>query len=180
LFSLFAAWFPDGATLFRPYWVEGEGEGEGEDEGEGTQGNNPADARIEALRNSFDGSSLARRVTSFEENNNLQAGLFDPLLKLYQLDLKLSQFALVVFALEFSARLDIIMGTCPTVCAFAVGPHWLPKFPGVKKLAKLLTVSTLRRKARGSGTPGSCARDEGGPLATELQDLVAKHLALRW
>ena len=28
--------------------------------------------------------------------------------------------------------------------------------------------------------PGSCARDEGGPLVAGLQDLAAKRLALRW
>lgn len=35
------------------------------------------------------------------------------------------------------------------------------------------------RSAWGSA-PGSCTRDEGGPLAAGLQDLAAKRLALRW
>jgi len=37
-----------------------------------------------------------------------------------------------------------------------------------------------RRKFNAEGAPGSCARDEGGPLVAGFQDLAAKHLALRW
>ena len=40
--------------------------------------------------------------------------------------------------------------------------------------------AVVASKSIWESAPGSCARDEGGPLVAGLQDLAAKRLALRW
>ena len=66
------------------------------------QRHHPANARIEALGNPFDGAALSRRVASFEDDDYLQALVMNPLLKLDQLDLKPVHRLLVFFLAEVS------------------------------------------------------------------------------
>jgi hypothetical protein len=49
----------------------------------------------------------------------------------------------------------------------------------IRTIEKNLSLMVASRSIWESA-PGSCTRDEGGPLVAGLQDLAAKRLALRW
>jgi len=59
------------------------------------QRHHPERARADPFRERPDGSSFSGTVTPFEHDDDAQALLFDPALKVAQLDLQLSQFLLV-------------------------------------------------------------------------------------
>ena len=66
------------------------------------------------------------------------------------------------------------------VCAADFGQDCDPNGHTSNDLCLLFALPLMLSKAQVSRAPGSCARDEGGPLAAGLQDLAAKRLALRW
>ena len=59
--------------------------------GRRSEGDHATDAWIEALGDALDGTALAGGVASFENNDDAEPLVLDPLLELYQLDLKICQ-----------------------------------------------------------------------------------------
>ena len=57
------------------------------------EGNDPGDARVEALGDSLDGATLAGGVTAFEQNDHLLLCLDNPVLQLDQLRLETEELA---------------------------------------------------------------------------------------
>jgi hypothetical protein len=55
------------------------------------QGRDPADPRIEALRDPLDDPALSRRVAALEEDHDLELLLHDPVLQFHQLALQAKQ-----------------------------------------------------------------------------------------
>ena len=62
----------------------------------GTEGNNAANARIQALRDSLDGSALTGGISALEQHDHLQAAVADPLLHLDEFNLQAPQLLVVV------------------------------------------------------------------------------------
>ena len=65
------------------------------------QGDEPEDARADALGDRADGAALACGIASFEDHDDTQALVLDPLLEPAQLGLELAQFLHVFFPREF-------------------------------------------------------------------------------
>src|SRR5688572_10367628 len=73
--------------------------------GRRAQGDNPAATGVERLADGLDCSPLSCRISAFEDEHQLLAGLFDPVLHLDQLEMQLRELVLVDAALEFASFL---------------------------------------------------------------------------
>ncbi len=68
--------------------------------GRGRQGDQAEHPRAYPLGDALDDAALPGRIATFEDNDDLRAGLLHPLLQLHQLNLQLVELALVVFLTE--------------------------------------------------------------------------------
>jgi len=85
--------------------------------GGGSQGDNAGDAGIEGLGDPLDDAPLSGGVSAFEEDDDFQALVLDPLLELDQLDLEAGKLFFVGFLIQlFGGRRGVFAGRgggCP-------------------------------------------------------------------
>ncbi len=68
--------------------------------GRGGKGDHAADARIEPLGDALDGAALAGGITAFEQHNDLELLVLDPILQAHQLVLETEQLAEIKLAID--------------------------------------------------------------------------------